>query len=67
MPNGFATTPATGIVSGRSIVERDEKGRVTRRVKVTEVTHFAHRNHVHVTTQGGTVWCYDANALVEID
>lgn len=63
----FDNTEAIALLAGHDIIQRDEKGRITRRTRITTVNRSAHMNHVHVTTKGGSVWCYDVNARVEMD
>ena len=48
-----------------TIVERPD-GKV-HRYRVTAVSKGCDRNHVHVTVNSVTHWCYDSLAVVEIE
>lgn len=63
----FATGTASAITPGQSIIERDAKGRVTHRRKVTEVIRnpAGCYGKTHVTIVGGSVYCYENATLVE--
>lgn len=64
--SSFDNVTAREIIAGRHIVERDEKGKVTKRIKVTSVD-VLRNGHTHVTVEGGNQWCYDSGARVELD
>ena len=69
-PSMFDNSTAEKIARGDTIVERSERGKVTRRAEVTGDTVVSPqgcRNKVHVTVKGGTVWCYDFGAPIEIE
>lgn len=64
----FDNALASNVKRGDEIIERDAKGRVSKRYPVTEVivSPAGCKMGVHVTVRGGSAWCYDMNARVEI-
>lgn len=65
----FDNVKASELVEGHDIIERDAKGRISKRTRMTVVlvSPPGCYNHVHVTTKGGQQWCYDANVRLEMD
>lgn len=63
----FATGTASAVRPGQTIIERDAKGRVSSRHKVTEVTRnpAGCYGKTHVAIVGGKTLCYESASLVE--
>lgn len=65
---GFANANAGQIHEGATIIERNIKGMIVNRVKVTEVDYHppgcSGKIHVHIV--GGKTWCYDRLVPVEL-
>lgn len=63
----FATGTAAAVRPGQTLIERDAKGRVTHRYKVTDVCRnpAGCYGKTHVSIAGGSTHCYESAALVE--
>jgi len=67
--SGFDNVKASELLAGHDLIERDAKGKISKRVRITEVfvSPPGCYQHVHVSTRGGQQWCYDANVRLEMD